>query len=106
MDDIRHSHYLNKKRRQGMETKDCIKGFVVGSLVGAALGVLFAPKSGKALRKDICRGTSDLYEKMKDISEEGIEKMEKLMDQAKDSLLDKKERLEKGLEAGVNALKK
>lgn len=43
------------------------KGFVVGALIGSAIGataaLLFAPKSGKEMRKDIADKSSDLYEK-------------------------------------------
>lgn len=42
------------------------EGFIVGALIGAATAavasLLFAPKSGKELRKDISEGTSKTFE--------------------------------------------
>ena len=37
-------------------------GVVVGALIGAGLALLFAPKSGAALRRDIARRTRHLHE--------------------------------------------
>lgn len=43
------------------------KGFLLGSLVGGVVGavtaLLFAPKSGRELRRDIAERSKDMYEK-------------------------------------------
>ncbi len=49
----------NKKKGAGK--------FVLGAAVGAALGLLFAPKSGRETRKAIKEKASDLIEKAKQI---------------------------------------
>ena len=41
--------------------------FIVGALVGAGLGVLFAPKTGKEIRKDLKEKLDELIEKARDI---------------------------------------
>jgi gas vesicle protein len=44
---------------------DLFKGFLLGSMVGLAVGVLFAPKSGKDTREDLKEESDDLIEKAK-----------------------------------------
>ena len=44
---------------------DMFKGFVLGGLIGVAVGVLFAPKSGKDLRDDLKEESDDLIGKAK-----------------------------------------
>lgn len=44
---------------------DLFKGFILGGLVGLAVGVLFAPKSGKDMREDLLEEGDDLMDKAK-----------------------------------------
>lgn len=88
-----------------MISKSHIWGFLIGGLVGGALGILFAPKSGNELRQDIRGKSEDLYEKAKGKYEEALTKVEDVMKQTKETLADKKARLGKGIEAGVSAYK-
>jgi gas vesicle protein len=48
------------------ESGDMFKGFVFGSLIGLAVGVLFAPKSGRDMREDLMGDSDDLLGKAKD----------------------------------------
>ena len=43
-----------------MGAADCFKGLIVGGLIGAAFGVLYAPKSGKETRETICNSAEEL----------------------------------------------
>lgn len=43
---------------------DLLLGFVVGGLIGFAMGILFAPKSGKETREDIVRKAKEGYDKV------------------------------------------
>lgn len=88
-----------------MAIDNCIKGFIVGSLIGAALGILCAPKSGKETREDICKSTEELLEKAKACYGDAREKIEKLAGREKGLYAEKKERLKKALEAGMEAYK-
>ncbi|HOO35823.1 MAG TPA: YtxH domain-containing protein [Smithella sp.] len=49
---------------------DFFTGLIVGGLIGVALGILFAPKSGKESREDIARKADELMAK----AQEGYEK--------------------------------
>ena len=68
--------------------------FFSGLAIGAALGILFAPKSGKELRNNIKdnsekiiktgkESVSEVVEKTKEFVESGKEKIDKLKDLAK-----------------------
>ena len=37
------------------KNSDLVLGLLIGGLIGAAFGILFAPKSGKEMREDIFR---------------------------------------------------
>jgi gas vesicle protein len=111
---------------------DLLKGLIIGGLIGAVLGILYAPKSGKETREDIARKTEDLLEKAKEEYEKGVAKsklayesaMKRLQDlevsakekveeveskvtdlaqQGADIVQDNKNRLKKAIDAGVEA---
>ena len=44
------------------------KGLLAGLVIGAGLGVLFAPKKGSETRKDLMRKFDELKNKAKDIT--------------------------------------
>lgn len=88
-----------------MEAEDYLKGFIVGGLIGAALGILYAPKSGKETRKEICHSAEELLEKAKEEYEETARKIERMVSCRKESLVEQKERLKKAVEAGVQTYK-
>lgn len=57
-----------------MGKKGTIAAFVGGAIGGAALGLLFAPKTGKEMRKDLCDALDNLAKKAKDIDSKEIKK--------------------------------
>lgn len=70
--------------------------FLAGAAIGAGLGILFAPKSGKETREDIKNKISEIIEQAKtlkaeDVKEMIISKVEDLQEQLKD--LDKEKAL-------------
>ncbi|MDX9821514.1 MAG: YtxH domain-containing protein [Syntrophales bacterium] len=88
-----------------MAAEDCIKGFLIGSLIGAALGILYAPRSGRETREEIGRTTHDLLEKAKTQYEEKRRKIEELAAREKELLMENKKRLKKAVETGVEAFR-
>jgi gas vesicle protein len=93
------------ERREEMSTDDCVKGFIVGGLIGAALGILYAPKSGKETRDGIRHSTEELLEKAKEQFEDASRKIEQLAHHEKELIAEKKERVKRALEAGAEVLK-
>ena len=88
-----------------MAADDCVKGLIIGGLIGATLGILYAPKSGKETREEISHSAEELLKKTRAQYEEVCKKIEKLADQEKELLIGKKEKIKKALEAGAEALK-
>ncbi len=111
---------------------DLAKGLVIGGLIGAAIGILFAPKSGKETRQDIADKADELLSKAKEEYERAIEKSKATYDaavtrlstaegtvrekvkeieknigefaqQGAETLADNTSRLKKALDAGVEA---
>jgi gas vesicle protein len=62
------------------KSSDLLKGLFLGGLIGAALGILFAPKSGKEMREDITLRADELLIKAKEEYEKAFEKSKKISD--------------------------
>jgi len=111
---------------------DLFIGLMVGGLIGAAIGILFAPKSGKETREDIANKADEVLTKAKEEYGKAVEKSKAAYDAAvlrlkdvevsakekveeiegkvsemashgADVLQDNKNRLKKALDAGVDA---
>ena len=88
-----------------MAADDWVKGLVAGGLIGALLGVLYAPKSGRETRDSLYKSSEELYEKTRAQVEQGQRKMEELAERGKELYTEKKDRLKKAMEAGVEVYK-
>jgi gas vesicle protein len=53
--------------------RDLLLGLFIGGLIGATLGILFAPKSGRETREDILRKAKEEYEKAVEKSKSAYE---------------------------------
>jgi gas vesicle protein len=67
-----------------MSTNKLILGFLGGIAAGAALGLLFAPQSGKKTRQSLMRRGRDAKEEMDDLIEHGREEWIKARNKASD----------------------
>ena len=113
---------------------DFVKGLLIGGLIGAAIGILYAPKSGKETRDQISKKSDEwlvkakeeyekslekskkaldsMVEKMKEVQTETVKKAEEVQgkvaawaETGKGTLEEGKGRLKKAVEAGIEAFK-
>lgn len=78
----------NSKNQQNgnqdnINSKDFLIGALVGGIAGAALALVFAPKSGKELRGDINQGASYVKDRASEWKEVAAVKGSEWMDKAK-----------------------
>jgi len=66
-----------------MNENNFLKGLVIGGFLGLAAGLLFAPKSGKETRADICNRTEELLKAANEEYEKGLKKTSQLYDSVK-----------------------
>ena len=59
-----------------------IKGIILGGVIGAAIGILYAPQSGRKKRKDINRKAEELLTKAKKEYEATLKKSSKAYESA------------------------
>lgn len=92
-----------------MNKKTGLGKFVIGAAIGAGLGVLFAPKKGSELRKDLKEKMDDLVSQIKKIDIEEVKaefdlKVEEIKNDLSD--LDKEKALAIAKEKGIQLKKK
>lgn len=71
-------------REETINMKDFIIGALVGGMVGAAAGLLLAPKTGRDLRTDVANQAITIRDKGVEISTTAKEKTVKLSNQLKE----------------------
>jgi gas vesicle protein len=84
---------MNRKQIPG-----AIASFAVGAGIGAAVALLFAPKSGEELREDIVDGVNEGAHQVRRTGMDLKRRAQKVVDMAKDQVQD-------AIDAGDNAYK-
>ena len=85
---------------QGSRIGTAITFLLIGLGAGAVVGMLFAPKSGRLIRRDIRRGYETARDKVEDWTENAREFAEDAMDRGSDLADDLRDRV-KPLARGI-----
>ncbi|AKL97565.1 YtxH domain-containing protein [Endomicrobium proavitum] len=88
------------------DKKDALLAFIVGGVIGAAIGILYAPKSGKETRKDIKKLGDEFADTVGDLSDEVKETGRKIYEEGREKVLSKRDKISEALEAGKKAFEK
>lgn len=84
----------------------CFLSFLTGALIGAGLGILLAPQSGKETRGKIKELSSEMKGKTTEAAEDVLEKLQKTLEEGKVLLKEKKNIIASAIEAGKEAYEK
>lgn len=71
------------------------KGFIFGGIVGAVLGVLLAPKSGREMREDLGEEAEKVYAQTKSDFEHARKAAMKSFEEGRDKIIEKLKHEEK-----------
>ncbi len=83
--------------------------FLLGGLVGAAVALLTAPKTGKETREEIARWAQDTTDKTKEklevLSREATEKVKKVAGEAQEKVREVADRVTEKVKEGTEAIR-
>lgn len=88
---------------EGNRASDRLTYLLIGAGIGATLALLFAPKSGKELRRDIADVSKKTYEKGKDAAHSLGERMTDGIGTVRESVERQKSQIATAIEAGKQA---
>jgi gas vesicle protein len=80
--------------------------FIVGAVIGAAAGLLLAPKSGRETRSDLKRLSEDISDTISDFTEDAKDKGRKFYEQGREKVLSGKDKINEVFEEGKKVFNK
>ncbi len=81
-----------------------LAGVGLGALVGAAVALLFAPKTGNEMREDVRHTLDDLKSKAERVAGDLVSRAEELAAKGKDIVEEASARIKEAVEAGREAV--
>jgi gas vesicle protein len=72
------------KKQRKESARKVLSGVVIGSAIGAAAGILFAPKAGKETRQDISKKVKETAATAKEKVQETVDEVKEKMESMKD----------------------
>lgn len=83
--------------------KGLVTGTLVGGIIGAAIALLYAPKSGRELRSNLREKTNKLLTDAETAIERAKAKVATAVEETKQRIVAEEERLKDAVKAGVDA---
>lgn len=90
----------------GVSASTVLVSFLAGAALGAGLALLYAPKDGRQIRRQIADLADDAVDKIKEYAKEAQEKIKETIDEGKEMVAEKKSILASALDAGREAIKR
>lgn len=91
---------------KGISAGTVFLSFLAGTAVGAGLGLLLAPKTGREMRENIADLTEEAIDKIKGFTKEAQSKIKDTYEETKDVFAEKKAIITSALEAGKEAMER
>ncbi|WP_298433284.1 YtxH domain-containing protein [Geobacter sp.] len=91
---------------KGISAGTVFMSFLAGAAVGAGLGLLLAPKTGREMRENIVDLTEDAIDKIKGFTKEAQSKIKDTFEETKDVFAEKKAIITSAIEAGKEAMER
>lgn len=91
---------------EGTSATAVLVSFFAGAALGAAIALLYAPKSGRETREQIADLADDAVDKIKDYAKEAQCKIKTALEEGKETIAEKKSILSSAIEAGREAMMK
>lgn len=85
------------------DKRDTLLAFVIGGVIGAALGILYAPKSGRETRYNLRRMGEEFADTVSDLGDDVKEVSRKIYKEGCEKVLSGKEKVSEAFEAGKKA---
>ena len=88
------------------DKKDTLAAFILGGIIGAAIGILYAPRSGKETRHNIRRMGEEIVDTVSDLSDDMKETGRKLYEEGREKVMTGRDKISEAFEAGKKAFEK
>jgi gas vesicle protein len=97
-----HTHELEHVQHRTRPVKPILGGFLVGSVIGAATALLFAPRSGEETRAEIRDKATELRDRTTETVKDTVSQTKSKVYGLKDNVLEKAEELKERGQQAVN----
>ncbi|MDR1523343.1 MAG: YtxH domain-containing protein [Endomicrobium sp.] len=88
------------------DNKGTFLAFILGGIIGVAVGVLYAPKSGKETRKSIRRLSEDIVDNVNDLGEDIAKAGKRIYEEGREKVLSGRDKVSEAFDVGKKAFEK